>query len=619
MRVTETALQKPSPPAAKLFTRHYGQEFGLVADSDVSLSYRFNAPFQRSWPVASADIDADGWIDLVFGTDKGIFLYRNIQGKRFERLPLSIAGQNRRVFNTALVDLNNDRLPDLYVSLYRGGNHIIFNSEGTLSAEGLVSLPDVGSTVTDATAFGDLDLDGDIDIALGNWTSGPWSRVPGEGSRNAILWKEDNGYRIERLPGIPGETLSMLISDINQDGFPDLMVGNDFEIPESYYLGQAGGKLRLIKRSDNIFPETTFSTMSIDSGDMDNDLDLEIYTTQASGFTSTHPTNRASMLPLRSITASCEEYENNEWRTRCLRRTRQHEVIFQARVKRNPRLCLEIGDDKEIRGCLAHLLLVKSTRFDKNPKLCERLEQKWADLAHICRLGHQAVPTYSRERVRETLRQQLGRNMLYARTESGAFTELAEDLDADITGWSWTAKFADLDNDEWQDLYIVNGRFPSRKRATNVFFNNQQGKRFANATREAGLENYLAMGSYTYIDYDNDADLDIVAVSDDGPIWVYTNNTQKNSGIVFELNDSKANRAGIGSRIIIHYGPDGSKHQLREIKASGGFLSYDAPRAHFGLGEHRVVSRVEVIWSTGENTELSGEFRAGHTYIIERT
>jgi inositol oxygenase len=94
---------------------------------------------------------------------------------------------------------------------------------------------------------------------------------------------------------------------------------------------------------------------------------------------------------------------------------------------------------------------------------------------------------------------------------------------------------------------------------------------------------------------------------------------QKNSGIVFELNDSKANRAGIGSRIIIHYGPGGSKHQLREIKASGGFLSYDAPRAHLGLGEHRVISRVEVIWSTGENTELSGEFRAGHRYVIERT
>jgi hypothetical protein len=161
--------------------------------------------------------------------------------------------------------------------------------------------------------------------------------------------------------------------------------------------------------------------------------------------------------------------------------------------------------------------------------------------------------------------------------------------------WSWTSKFADLDNDEWQDLYIINGRYSSQKRATNVFFRNEHGKRFSNSTREAGLENYLAMNSYTLIDFDNDADLDIVAVSLQGPIWLYVNNTQRNAGIVFELDDRKANRAGIGSRIIIHYGAPGSKHQIREIKASGGFLSYDAPQAHFGLSEHGVISRVEVI------------------------
>ena len=233
VRITETALQESSPAAAKLFTRHYGEEFGLVAKTDVPVSYRFTSPFHRSWPVASGDIDADGWIDLVFGTDKGLLLYRNIQGKKFEQLPLRISGERIRVINTALVDLNNDRLPDLYFSLYRGGNHIIINDNGALRAAGLVSLPVVGPTAPNATAFGDLDLDGDIDTALGNWTAGPWTRVPGEGSRNAILWKQDSGYRVERLPGFPGETLSMLISDINQDGFPDLMVGNDFELPES--------------------------------------------------------------------------------------------------------------------------------------------------------------------------------------------------------------------------------------------------------------------------------------------------------------------------------------------------------------------------------------------------
>ena len=619
VHVSETVMQASSAPANQLFTRQYGEERGLVTESDMSVSYKFMTPFYRNWPVASADINADGWIDIVFGTDKGVFLYKNIQGERFERIPVPDVGKRKNAMNVALVDLNNDSMPDLYITSYRDGNHIIFNENGKFSAEKHLKLPDMGSTFLNATAFGDLDLDGDIDIVAGNWTAGRWTRQPGESSRNAILWNEGDSFKVERLEGHPGETLSILISDINQDSYPDLMIGNDYQMPEFYYLGQPGGKLKLIKRKDNIFPVTTLSTMSIDSGDMDNDLDFEIYTTQASGFTSTNPTNRASMLPLQSINASCDEYSENDWKKRCLTRIKQQEIIFEAKQKRNPRLCLEISDEREKKHCLAYLLLEKSTRFDNNPKLCEQLKKDWKDMAYICNLGHQPATRYTRQQAKELLKQILGRNVFYKRTKNGAYNELAEDMNVDISGWSWTAKFADLDNDEWQDIYVVNGQYHSQKRATKVFFRNQRGKGFSNDTREAGLENYLAMSSYTYIDYDNDADLDIIAVSFDGPVWIYTNNTRENQGIIFELNDHKGNRTGIGSRIIIHYGENGDKHQIREIKASGGFLSFDAPRAHFGLGKYSHVSLVEVIWSTGEKTELSGEFKAGHKYRIERS
>ena len=628
IEVTETALQNPSASADKMFSRRYGEELGLTTKSDMSVSYKFMAPFYRNWPVASGDIDGDGWIDLVFGTDIGVYVYKNIEGKRFEAIPLEIANRDVKVMNVALVDLNNDGMLDLYMTIYRRGNHIIFNKDGKLAADNRGRLPDMGSTILNATAFGDMDLDGDLDIVAGNWTAGRWTRQPGETSRNAILWNENNTYRVERLEGLPGETLSILISDINQDNYPDLLVGNDFQMPEFYYLGQGGGKLKLVKRSDNIFPLTTFSTMSIDSGDIDNDLDFEIYATQASGFTSTNPTNRASMLPLQPIDASCKEYSgtsklDKEWKQRCLTHVKQHEVIFRARQKRNPHICLEIEDEKEKKNCLAYLLLEKSTRFDKNPKLCEQLKQHWNSMAYICDLSHQPPTQYSKKQADQLLKQIFGRNIFYRQKEDGQkgiqYEELAEDMDIDISGWSWTARFADLDNDEWQDIYVVNGQYHSQKRATKVYFRNQQGKRFSNDTREAGLENYLAMSAYTYIDYDNDADLDIVAVSFDGPVWVYTNNTQDNRGIIFELDDHKGNRTGIGSRIIIHYGKNGSKHQVREIKASGGFVSYDAPRAHFGLGSYDTVTRVEVIWSTGEKTELNGEFKAGHKYEIERS
>jgi len=409
-------------------------------------------PFSEAWPVASADIDADGWIDIVFGTEKGLFLYKNIQGKRFEKLPLTFTNKNLKVINLALVDLNNDNLPDLYLSFFRRGNHIIYNTNGNFEKGSLFSLPDMNTTMTHATAFGDLDQDGDIDIVAGNWTAGPATRQPGEKSRNAVLWNEDNKYKVQRLPGLPGETLSILISDINQDKLPDLMVTNDFQMPEFYYLGQPGGKLKLIKRSDKMFPLTTFSTMSIDSGDIDNNLDFEIYATQASGFTSTNPTNRASMLPLQSIDVTCDEHEDagqesSRWKKRCLTRLKQHKIIFEAWQKRNPHHCLEIEDAVEKKRCIAYLLLEKATRFDKKPELCKQFNKGWDTLSYICNQGNKTPPKYSKQQVDETLKQVLGRNILYKPKKDGSYQELGEDMDVDITGWSWAAKFADLDNE----------------------------------------------------------------------------------------------------------------------------------------------------------------------------
>ncbi len=59
--------------------------------------------------------------------------------------------------------------------------------------------------------------------------------------------------------------------------------------------------------------------------------------------------------------------------------------------------------------------------------------------------------------------------------------------------------------------------------------------------------------------------------------------------------------------------------QIREIKAGGGFLSFDAPYAHFGLGNETVINKVAVIWSTGERIIFSRPFEAGYKYVITRT
>ena len=129
----------------------------------------------------------------------------------------------------------------------------------------------------------------------------------------------------------------------------------------------------------------------------------------------------------------------------------------------------------------------------------------------------------------------------------------------------------------------------------------------------------MIVSAYTVIDFDRDGDLDFVSNSINGPLWMIRNNSQDGNSIAFELRDEVGNRDGIGTVFTIHYGPDGGRHQMRELKASGGYISFDEPVAHFGLGEHDSIERLVIRWSTGGTTEIPGPFEAGRLYTLERS
>jgi hypothetical protein len=133
-------------------------------------------------------------------------------------------------------------------------------------------------------------------------------------------------------------------------------------------------------------------------------------------------------------------------------------------------------------------------------------------------------------------------NILFKGTSGVGFQDVSKDAHVETAEWSWNARFADLDNDEWQDLYVVNGVLITQEFATNNFFHNQQGKTFQAAEREFGLEDLDHSSAYTYIDIDNDGDLDIIANTLYGPFKVYRNNETRNSSVVFKLRDGKGNR-----------------------------------------------------------------------------
>ena len=191
-----------------------------------------------------------------------------------------------------------------------------------------------------------------------------------------------------------------------------------------------------------------------------------------------------------------------------------------------------------------------------------------------------------------------------------------------FTGWSWNARFADVDNDEWQDIYVVAGSWfratPSGTTA-NFFFHNEAGEKFSDQTDAFGLQNMMIVSAYTVIDFDRDGDLDFITNSINGPLWLLRNNARSGNSIVFQLRDEVGNRYGIGTKFTIYYGDEGERHQIRELKASGGYLSFDEPLAHFGLGEHDRIERLEIAWSTGGVTVVPGPLEAGHLYSLKRS
>jgi uncharacterized membrane protein YraQ (UPF0718 family) len=611
IRVEERPFATARTAGPSLFRRHYGGELGIERVDHLPLAYKFTTPLYRAWPITAGDIHGDGWPDLVLGSDQGLLVYANRGGRRFELQEIEADVPRAHVGNLALVDLDGDGWLDILYSAVLAGNHALYNRGGRFPADGQRALPATAAGLADALAFGDLDRDGRLDVVLGNIAAGRWGRRPPEGSRNAVLRGGPHGFRSEPLPDRPGQTLASLVSDIDGDGHLDVLIGNDFEPPDFFLRGSASGALTPWTRADGVIPASTTNTMSMDSADVDNDLSLEIYVAQVAQ----NPRRSVKGLT-RDTDTVCAEHSDPVWRRRCEEHMAVHETLRDARRGNQATACRTLADPILRDDCIAFAMFEFIVRNDRDASACGRFPPRWRTLADLCR-GMFEPQAAASDQPELEIPQLRNRNVLLAADGRG-FRDRADELGVAIGGWSWNARFADVDNDEWQDLYVVNGHFPSERRESNLFYRNRSGRDFENATVEANLVSSLPAGAYVYVDFDDDGDLDIVTVNFDDPVWVHRNESAGGGSIVFELADGRGNPFGIGSRITVHYGPGEARHQLREIKAGGGHASSEEPRAHFGLAEHPGVTRVEVRWSTGETTTLRGDFRAGHRYRIRR-
>ena len=614
IRITSTDLvirKKNEHPA---FSKIEGDDIGLVRPNLFSVEDLW-PPFYYGRGIASGDVNNDGWDDVMVATQEGPLLYRNNFGKDFTVQKIAVPELARlNVFMVALVDINNDGWLDIFLTAYHQGNHYILSNKGKFDRQNLVSLPNSKKALALGLTFGDMDKDGDLDAAVGNWFYGWPKEIPPAAGRNFLLINHNGQLTETKLEGITGETLSMLFTDFNHDQNPDLIVANDFIQPDIFYIGDGKGGLKEITQADGIIPLSAHSTMSIDTADINNDLQFEIYLDQIAAGASAKAARRLS----RGLTHYCDDIKNEKQQKDCKKNIAIRK-FFKSGSKHQPsdiKYCKSIAAPDEQQACMA-MTVMKTAVQSNNAEICKHIPNKQSRAYILCDNYFTKSVVTTKAEYQRAIPQRHNQNVLLLPDGEGKFVDKAEQYHVDIAGWGWNAKFADLDNDEWLDLYVVNSTIRRAITYSNFFFRNMQGKDFADKTMEFGLDGFMAVSSYTYLDIDNDGDLDIVTTSINGPIWVYINNSDKNS-IIFKLQDQKGNRFGIGSKLLIHYGPDNKYHQIRELKAGGGFISFDAPSLHFGLGKHDKVNKIEIFWSTGEHQVINETFSAGRSYQLQR-
>lgn len=620
--VLEQASFQPATPSTtgKAFTRIAGTDAGFER-------LPLPRPYQAMEPgvmhmgaLAAGDVNADGWPDVAVGTHFGVYLYANTGG-RFALQEIAFPAMREWIAgDVALVDLDGDGALDLFFTTWMHGSHILYNRAGSFSAAAHTELPRGEETAAHSAAFADVDRDGDVDVVTGATTHVPRFFYPAGAVDR--LWRNDGagGFRPEPLPGPEAQALTLLFHDVDNDGWPDLFVGNDYDEPDRFFHNDRG-TLRPLTVPQAPLPVTPYDTMSADSGDIDNDGRDELYLGGIAPATEDGPVRR-----IADAGAGCRSFEQEADREQCTALARFQQADYTAYTTEKLAPCKELTDTTEQRDCVVSAyhwnrvlarLPVQGAGKDAVLDECRKIPSDFTTMHDICRaIESSPVDGERSDALPDQIPQVKQTNLLFAPEEDG-FSDVTRQWGVGVGGWTWNAKFADIDNDGWQDLYVAQGSRLREKNLSASLYRNKSGSGFEDIALTAGLEDFTPTGASLFLDYDVDGDLDLITHPFLLTPVVWRNDAPSAPGWELQLDDrSSGNRHGIGARVEIS-SADG-RIQARTIKASGGYQSHDALVARFGLGDWPSVAHVRVVWPDGATTELSSLSLTSGRYTLTR-
>lgn len=516
----------------------------------------------------------------------------------------------------SVVDYDHDGLLDIYVVTSKeGGKNRLYHNLGKGKFEevaeklGIADVNEPGSGVAMGAVWADYDNDGWPDLFIYKWG-------------RQELFHNVGGKHFERVSekaGMPKwvNANSACWLDYDRDGLPDLFIAgywpddvdlwqlkNTRMMPESFEYAKNGGRKYLLhNRGDGTFEDVT-ERMGIKSTRWT--LGVAAANLCGSGYPD---------LILANDYGVSEFYANRKG-------DRFEEVGYQSGIAEQPKSGMSISfGDVLNRGELALYV----TNITEAGNLVQG-NNLWIPTKH----GSADVPKYLNQ---------------------------AAELDVDRGGWSWGAKFGDLNNDGRLDLYLVNGYISASensywydygkiagglkgligdasnwpkigtqslaaRQAKCVWLN--EGDGFVDVAAGAGVRDRYDGRAVVLADLANKGVLDVIVSNQKGPLLLYKNTVAEGRDWVeFELqgaarpHDSRratqsgkfrpSNRDAIGAsvRLTWRQGAEGAAQtQLQVVTAGDGYASQGTRRLHFGLGKDARVEKVEIQWPSGRTQEI---------------
>ncbi|WP_420322219.1 VCBS repeat-containing protein [Flagellimonas sp.] len=527
--------------------------------------------------VSLSDINNDGLQDILFISNlRKNQLYLNQGQLKFKDITeasglMASTGYKTGVTN---VDINSDGLMDYYIS--KSGRYDnpskrkneLWVNQGTndqgipfFKEEATKYNLDIDMCSTQA-AFFDYDLDGDLDMFLVNHYTSPLNYndinelIEKEGKLTGDrLYENRNGEYtdVTKKAGISNTTrlsygLGVSIGDLNNDGWPDVYVSNDYEGKDFLYLNQGDGTFKDVANSATA--HVSFYSMGTDIADMNNDgwLDFMSLDMMAEDNYST----KTSMSAM-----------NTEKFADVLARGLHHQYMYNALQVNNGTM----GEERlPIFSDVAQLSGVAMTDWSWGPLFLDMDND-----------GHKDIF------VSNGIKRDFRNNDFIIKQRTRTDKVNLKDREAFIGS--------------------VLDEMPQRKKQ-NYFFRNNGDLSFSKKNNIWLYDIPTSSNGAAYGDLDNDGDLDLVVNNSDDASLIYKNETvelQEGNFVKVRLKGPTKNPFGIGARLSIHYA---NKVQLQEHYLTRGFQSSVGQGIHFGLGNMDSVDELKVIWPDGKQQKI---------------